>query len=126
MALSKKLAAGTAAALAAGALAFGGIGTALADDGCHDGDGQGGSPSHCLPGGSGWSAADVQEALQSFLQAHPDIADDPHVQVFAALATQWLQAHPGMTADQLTAALGPVVSCLEAGGAPRTCVTPPS
>ncbi|MFB7288056.1 hypothetical protein [Actinacidiphila glaucinigra] len=126
MALSKKLAAGTAAALAAGALAFGGTGTALADDGCHGGDAQGGSPSHCLPGGSQWSAADVQEALQSFLQAHPDIAADPHVQAFAALATQWLEAHPGMTADQLTAALGPVVSCLEAGGAPESCVTPPS
>ncbi|MFF7211407.1 hypothetical protein ACFZAU_12830 [Streptomyces sp. NPDC008238] len=123
MALTKKLAAATAAALAAGALALGGAGTAVAEDGCHGQDGQGGSASHCAPDVSEWSTADVQEALQSFLQAHPDIAADPHVQAFAALATQWLQAHPGMTADQLTAALGPVVSCLTAGGAPQSCVT---
>ncbi|MDX2811458.1 hypothetical protein PV410_02575 [Streptomyces sp. PA03-5A] len=126
MALAKKLAAGTIAALATGALVLGGTGTAVADDGCHAGSGQDGSVSHCAPGDSGWSAADVQEALQSFLQAHPDIAADPHVQAFAALATQWLEAHPGMTQDQLAAALDPVVSCLEAGGAPESCVMSPS
>ncbi|WP_431969190.1 hypothetical protein [Actinacidiphila sp. bgisy160] len=126
MALAKKLAAGTIAALAAGALALGGTATAVADDGCHGGDRQDGSLSRCLPGDSGWTAADVQEALRSFLQAHPDIAADPHVQAFAALATQWLEAHPAMTHQQLMEALKPVVSCLEAGGAPRTCVTSPS
>ncbi|MGW3241845.1 hypothetical protein [Streptomyces sp. NPDC001070] len=126
MALSKKLAAGTIAALATGALVLGGASTAFADDGCHAGTGQDGSLSHCMPGDSGWSAADVRGALQSFLQAHPDIAADPHVQAFAALATQWLDTHPGMTPDQLTAALAPVVSCLEAGGAPESCVMSPS
>ncbi|MEU4094141.1 hypothetical protein [Streptomyces sp. NPDC026673] len=121
MALPKKLAAGTIAALATGALVLGGTGTALADDACHEGDW-----SQCLQDGTGWSAAELQEALQSFLEAHPDIAADPHVQSLVTLVTEWWEAHPGMTHDRLMDMLDSMVSCLEAGGGFESCAASPS
>jgi hypothetical protein len=129
MALSKKLAAGTIAALATGALVLGGASTAFADDDCHGGHHHDHAWSQWwwtpdaprdLPGDSGWSVAEIQ-AVQSFLQAHPDIAADPEVQSVVTFATTWMNAHPGMTHAQLMAMLTPVVSCLEAGGGLDSC-----